>query len=145
MNPGVFPRHLSWSMSSEHWPCPQDKQLQSSSQFIVSTEGYVRLSRRANSRLPGRIVPNWIPAISVTLFLSYLSFRQACSPSKHIPIVQCPGSSSTYKLYWLKETSNFIAFIKNGIKRYIRKIATYVSITSFKSVIAGSTSEILIN
>ena len=70
MNPDVFPGHLSWSTSSEHWPCPQDKQLQSSSQFIVSTEGNVRLSRRAKSRLPGCIVANWIPVISVMLLPS---------------------------------------------------------------------------
>ena len=70
MNPEVFPGHLSWSSSSEQCPCPQDKQLQSSSQFILGALGKERLSRRAKSKLPGCMVASWIPVISVMLFPS---------------------------------------------------------------------------
>ena len=107
MNPDSLPGHLSWSSSSEQWPCPHDKQLQSSSQLILSTLGNVRLSRSAKSKLPGCIVANWIPVISVILLPSYLSSRQVCSSSEHIPNVQCTESMSPdYKNYSVYHSCN---------------------------------------
>merc|ERR1719167_699962 len=93
MNPRSFPGH--WSLSTSHWPSAQDKQLQSSSQFILSTLGNVKLSRRAESKLPR----SNFPVISVILFELYLFFRQDSLYFEQTPSVQCPVAiSSALKL-----------------------------------------------
>ena len=98
MNPGSFPGHLSWSFLSEQWPCPHDKHLQSSSQFILLTLGYSRLSRifktflGAMLNLLGWIVANWTPVICVILRPLYTSERQVCSSLEHTPNAQCTDS-----------------------------------------------------
>ena len=102
MNPGMFPGHLS--LSSSHWPGAQDKQLQSSSQFMLSTNGNVKLSRRAESKLSGSNVANSIPVISVMLYELYLFSWQDSLFFEQTPNVQCPfATSSAYRrrnIFW---------------------------------------------
>ena len=93
MNPVLFTRHLSWSSWSEQWPCPQDKQLQSSSQFMLSTAGKVKLPRSAESMLPGYTEAMCVPAICVMFHILYLCFMQVCSSSEQIPNVQCTAAT----------------------------------------------------
>ena len=96
MNPPWFPGHLS--LSSSHWPGAQDKQLQSSSQFMLSTLANVKLSRRVESKLSGSNVVNCTPVISVMLFELYLFFRQDSLYFEQTPNVQCPVAiSSAYR------------------------------------------------
>ena len=102
MNPRSFPGH--WSLSTSHWPGAQDKQLQSSSQFMLSTLGNVKLSRIAESKLSGSNVANFVPAISVMLFELYLFFRQDSLSFEQTPNIQCPiAISSAYRrrnIFW---------------------------------------------
>ena len=88
MNPRSFPGH--WSLSTSHWPGAQDKQLQISSHFILSTAGNFKLSRREESKMSGSKVANFIPAISVMLSKLYLLLRQDSLSFEQTPNVQCP-------------------------------------------------------
>ena len=107
MNARSFPGH--WSLSTSHWPGAQDKQLQSSSQFMLSTLGNVKVPRRAESKLPR----SNFPVISVILFDLYLFCRQDSLFFEQTPNVQCPVAiSSAYRRrnitfltlkYWLNE------------------------------------------
>ena len=108
MNPRLFPGHFS--LSSSHRPGAQDKQLQSSSQFMLSTLGNVKVSRRVESKLPR----SNFPVISVILFELYLFCRQDSLFFEQTPNVQCPVAISsayrkrnitflTLKAYWLNQ------------------------------------------
>ena len=108
INPRSFPGH--WSLSTSHWPGAQDKQLQSSSQFMLSTLGNVKVPRRAESKLPR----SNFPVISVILFDLYLFCRQDSLFFEQTPNVQCPVAISsayrrrnitflTLKAYWLNQ------------------------------------------
>ena len=98
MNARSFPGH--WSLSTSHWPGAQDKQLQSSSQFMLSTLGNVKVPRRAESKLPR----SNFPVISVILFDLYLFCRQDSLFFEQTPNVQCPVAiSSAYRrrnIFW---------------------------------------------
>ena len=94
INPDPFPLHLSRYSWFEQWPCPQDKQLQSSSQFILSTIGNVKLSKRTAPMLSGSNLANCTPVISVMLLESYLALRQESTSLEHSPNVQCSASIS---------------------------------------------------
>ena len=97
MNPRLFPGHFS--LSSSHRPGAQDKQLQSSSQFMLSTLGNVKLSRRAESKLSRSDLTNCLPAISVIVFELYLFLRQDSLYFEQIPNVQRPVAiSSAYRM-----------------------------------------------
>ena len=102
INPRSFPGHWSWSTS--HWPGAQDKQLQSSSQFMLSTLGNVKLSRRAESKLSRSDLANCILLISAILFELYLFLRQDSLYFEQTPNVQCPVAiSSAYRrrnIFW---------------------------------------------
>merc|ERR1719167_85816 len=93
MNPRSFPGH--WSLSTSHWPGAQDKQLQSSSQFMLSTLGNVKLSRRAESKLSRSDLANCITLISAILFELYLFLRQDSLYFEQTPNVQCPVAISS--------------------------------------------------
>ena len=123
MNARSFPGH--WSLSTSHWPGAQDKQLQSSSQFMLSTLGNVKLSRIAESKLSGSNVANFVPVISVMLFELYLFFRQDSLSFEQTPNVQCPiAISSAYRrrnIFWSRIALS-MDYLLNQILIYHRNI-----------------------
>ena len=123
MNPRLFPGHFS--LSSSHRPGAQDKQLQSSSQFMLSTLGNVKLSRIAESKLSGSNVANFVPVISVMLFELYLFFRQDSLSFEQTPNVQCPiAISSAYRrrnIFWSRIALS-MDYLLNQILIYHRNI-----------------------
>ena len=124
MNPRLFPGHLS--LSSSHRPGAQDKQLQSSSQFMLSTLGNVKLSRRAESKLSRYNLAIFVPVISVMLLELYLLFKQDSLSFEQTRNVHCPiAISSAYRrrnIFW------------NRIALSMEKILTQPTLISHRNI-----------